>query len=97
MHVKLRSIALAAVRKRFSPEFVNRIDVVLTYPLLDDEALRRIVDHHIRELQEHVNSCLADRGLRSRCPRKPAASFCGTAPACSTARAILNDRLQAAW
>src|SRR5918911_36806 len=28
---KLENVALAAVRKRFSPEFVNRIDAVVTY------------------------------------------------------------------
>src|ERR1700758_4030496 len=28
---KLQSIALVAVRKRFSPEFVNRIDCIITY------------------------------------------------------------------
>src|SRR5712664_3297295 len=34
---KLESIALGAVRKRFSPEFVNRIDAVVTYqPLAAD-------------------------------------------------------------
>ena len=32
---RLESIGLAAVRKRFSPEFVNRIDVVITYQPLE--------------------------------------------------------------
>src|SRR6266550_2674028 len=32
---RLESIALGAVRKRFSPEFVNRIDAVVTYNPLD--------------------------------------------------------------
>ena len=32
---QLESIGLAAVRRRFSPEFVNRIDVVITYQPLD--------------------------------------------------------------
>ena len=39
---KLESIALAGVSKRFSPEFVNRIDAVITYHPLDaDVALDR--------------------------------------------------------
>src|SRR5207244_3330508 len=58
---KLESIALGAVRKRFSPEFVNRIDAIVTYQPLDEESLEAILDHDIKALQEHVNSSLGDR------------------------------------
>jgi CheY-like chemotaxis protein len=58
---KLENIALAAVRKRFSPEFVNRIDAVVTYQPLDEEALSTILDQHIDELQHHVNTRLGAR------------------------------------
>jgi ATP-dependent Clp protease ATP-binding subunit ClpA len=57
---KLESIALAAVRKRFSPEFVNRIDAVVTYQPLDPQSLETILDNDIRALQQHVNSRLGD-------------------------------------
>ncbi len=59
---KLESIALAAVRTRFSPEFVNRIDAVVTYQPLDTEALGTILDQHLDELQRHVNSRLGALG-----------------------------------
>ena len=36
---KLQNIALVAVRKRFSPEFVNRIDCIITYQPLTGESL----------------------------------------------------------
>jgi CheY-like chemotaxis protein len=58
---KLENIALGAVRKRFSPEFVNRIDAVVTYQPLDEEALSTILDQHIDELQHHVNTRLGQR------------------------------------
>jgi len=58
---KLEAIALGAVRKRFSPEFVNRIDAVITYQLLDAESLEAILDHDLRALQNHVNSRLGER------------------------------------
>ncbi len=58
---RLGSIALSAVRKRFSPEFVNRIDAVVTYNPLDVAAIELILDHDIRALQNHVNSRLGDR------------------------------------
>lgn len=60
----LEAIGLAAVRKRFSPEFVNRIDAVVTYNPLDDEALELILDHDVRTLQEHVNLRLGERCFR---------------------------------
>jgi ATP-dependent Clp protease ATP-binding subunit ClpA/CheY-like chemotaxis protein len=60
---RLESIGVAAVRRRFSPEFVNRIDAVITYQPLDDKALATIVDHHIEELQHHVFTRLGDRSF----------------------------------
>src|SRR5712692_1203801 len=57
---KLESIALGAVRKRFSPEFVNRIDAVVTYQPLNSESLETILDHDIKGLQRHVNSRLGE-------------------------------------
>jgi CheY-like chemotaxis protein len=58
---KLQAIGLAAVRKKFSPEFVNRIDAVITYQPLDAESLSAILDHQIRQLQNHVNNRLGQR------------------------------------
>jgi CheY-like chemotaxis protein len=58
---RLESIALGAVRKRFSPEFVNRIDAVVTYNPLDAEAIETILEHDLRALQDHVNLRLGDR------------------------------------
>ena len=61
MSTRLESIALGAVRKRFSPEFVNRIDAVVTYSPLTREAMEQILEHDIRALQEHVNLRLGER------------------------------------
>jgi CheY-like chemotaxis protein len=58
---KLESVAVAAVRRKFSPEFVNRIDAVITYQPLDDEALSAILNREILELQRHVNTRLGER------------------------------------
>jgi CheY-like chemotaxis protein len=60
---KLESIALSSVRKRFSPEFVNRIDAVITYRPLDAASLETILDHHIAELQRHVHTRLGERSF----------------------------------
>ncbi|HEU4388516.1 MAG TPA: AAA family ATPase [Blastocatellia bacterium] len=58
---RLESIALAAVRKRFSPEFINRLDAVVTYQPLNTESLSAILDQHLDELQRHVNTRLGTR------------------------------------
>ncbi|HWC18036.1 MAG TPA: AAA family ATPase [Terriglobales bacterium] len=58
---KLEAIALAAVRRRFSPEFVNRIDAVITFMPLESESLTAILEQHITKLQHHVNTRLGDR------------------------------------
>jgi ATP-dependent Clp protease ATP-binding subunit ClpA len=65
---KLQSIAMSAVRKRFSPEFVNRIDAVITYQPLDAEALSAILEHQITQLQNHVNTRLGQRCLAIEVP-----------------------------
>jgi ATP-dependent Clp protease ATP-binding subunit ClpA len=58
---KLQGIALVAVRKKFSPEFINRIDHVITYRPLDAESFSAITDHEIAGLQNHVNTRLGNR------------------------------------
>jgi ATP-dependent Clp protease ATP-binding subunit ClpA/CheY-like chemotaxis protein len=60
---RLEQIGLAAVRKRFSPEFVNRIDAVITYRPLNAESLAQILDAHIAELQKHVHTRLGERSF----------------------------------
>ena len=60
---KLQGIGLNAVRKRFSPEFVNRIDCIITYQPLTVESLSTILDQHIVDLQNHVNTRLGSRSF----------------------------------
>jgi ATP-dependent Clp protease ATP-binding subunit ClpA/ActR/RegA family two-component response regulator len=67
---KLQAIGLTAVRKRFSPEFVNRIDAVITYKPLDADSLSAILDHQIRQLQNHVNTRLGQRGFTIEVPKE---------------------------
>jgi ATP-dependent Clp protease ATP-binding subunit ClpA len=67
---KLQNIGLVAVRKRFSPEFVNRIDAVITYQPLTAESLSSILSHHITELQNHVNTRLGNRSFTLEVPQE---------------------------
>jgi len=65
---KLQNIALVAVRKRFSPEFVNRIDCIITYQPLTAESLAAILDKQISDLQNHVNTRLGSRSFTLEVP-----------------------------
>ena len=51
---KLDKIGLRAVKNRFAPEFVNRIDLVVTYKPLDGAALDAILTQQLDGLQEHI-------------------------------------------
>ncbi len=65
---KLQTIGLSAVQKKFSPEFVNRVDAVITYQPLSAQALETILDQQIAELQRHILNRLADRSFRLEVP-----------------------------
>jgi ATP-dependent Clp protease ATP-binding subunit ClpA len=61
---KLENIGLSAVRKCFSPEFVNRIDAVVVYHPLGADALAAILDQQIVDLQEHIDRRMGERAFR---------------------------------
>lgn len=60
---KLSSIGLGAVKRKFAPEFVNRIDAVITYQPLDAEALEAILDQQIAALERHIAHRLEERAF----------------------------------
>ncbi len=64
---KIQSVGLSAVRKKFSPEFVNRIDSVITYKPLDRDACELILDHIFTSFARLIQSRLGLRGFRLQC------------------------------
>jgi ATP-dependent Clp protease ATP-binding subunit ClpA len=58
---RLHALGMSAVRRRFSPEFVNRIDRVLTYLPLDRASLDAILDLQIEALSRHLAARLGAR------------------------------------
>ena len=51
---KLDRVGTGAVKRRFPPEFVNRIDAVITYRPLNACALAEILEHELRALEKHI-------------------------------------------
>lgn len=67
---KLQSIGAAALRRSFSPEFINRIDAVVTYQPLSPEALAAILDQQIQELQRHLDNRLGSSTFHLEVPER---------------------------
>src|SRR5271165_3849435 len=61
---RLEAIGAHAVRKTLPPEFVNRIDEIVTYKPLSAEALGAILDAQIHELQNHIERRLEAEAFR---------------------------------
>ncbi len=57
---KLSSIATSAAKKKFSPEFMNRIDKVVVFHALQPADLTRILELELRAVQERI--------LHAECP-----------------------------
>ena len=55
---KLEQIAMNAVRRHFSPEFINRIDAIATYQPLDKAAFAGILERQLADLQRHIDTRL---------------------------------------
>jgi len=58
--VKREARVMQSVRAHFRPEFLNRIDEIITFSQLGMEQLREIIHHHIA----HLNQMLSERNLR---------------------------------
>lgn len=51
-----RSVITKALNKSFAPEFINRLDEIITFDQLDINALEKIIDIELKELYERMES-----------------------------------------
>ena len=49
-----RSVVQKALARQFAPEFLNRLDEIITFDQLDAKAIRSIVDIEIRKLKKRI-------------------------------------------
>ena len=59
---RLSSTGIAAARRKFTPEFINRFDNIIVFRSLGNQELRRIVDIELETVQERI---------RAAAPNKP--------------------------
>ena len=50
----METAGLEAAKKRFTPEFLNRIDEIVVFHALDDVQLKKVVDLEIEQVQTRV-------------------------------------------
>jgi ATP-dependent Clp protease ATP-binding subunit ClpA len=60
---RIRRAALEAARRKFAPEFINRLDKMIVFRPLADNDLRRIVDIELGRLQDRILTCSATGGF----------------------------------
>lgn len=64
---KLQKVGMAAVRQKFSPEFVNRIDSVVTYKPLDRAACEIILDQILAGFTRTIQNRLGVGAFQLQC------------------------------
>src|SRR5262245_35880687 len=64
---KLYRTALDVARRKFSPEFMNRIDKVVVFRTLTEDDLRQILDIELNEVQNRIIASQTDRQFIFRC------------------------------
>jgi len=66
---KIYRTAVEAARRKFSPEFMNRIDKVIVFRALQRENLEKILDIELGRVQERIMSSAVSKHFVFKCAR----------------------------
>ena len=58
---RISGAGIAAARRKFTPEFINRLDKIVVFKSLGNEELRRIVDIELEMVQQRVQTAAASK------------------------------------
>jgi ATP-dependent Clp protease ATP-binding subunit ClpA len=64
---KMYHTALDVAKRKFSPEFMNRIDKVVVFRTLNQQDLRQVLDIELNEVQNRIMSSQSDKQFIFRC------------------------------
>jgi ATP-dependent Clp protease ATP-binding subunit ClpA len=67
---RIYRVAVEAAKRRFSPEFMNRIDKVVVFRTLTREQLAAILDIELRNIQKRILTPLTDKVFAFTCTPK---------------------------
>lgn len=60
---KIKRSGVEAARKKFTPEFINRLDKIVTFKPLGTDELSRILDIELNQVQQRIFNTAADRSF----------------------------------
>jgi ATP-dependent Clp protease ATP-binding subunit ClpB len=63
LEIKIERSAVDAARRKFTPEFINRLDKIVTFKILGSAELRRILDIELDVVQRRIFSTAPDRSF----------------------------------
>lgn len=63
LNTRLSRVGMAAARRKFTPEFVNRLDSIVVFKPLSHEELRRIIDIELEMVQERIRFAADDDSI----------------------------------
>jgi len=61
LSAKLSRAGIAAARRKFTPEFLNRLDRIVVFKALGNEELNRIIDIELERVQQRVQTASAGK------------------------------------
>jgi ATP-dependent Clp protease ATP-binding subunit ClpA len=70
IHEKVHRVAVEAAKRRFSPEFMNRIDNILVFRALAEDDLRKILDIELNHVQRRIMATQGENRFILACTRE---------------------------
>ncbi|MCU1262669.1 MAG: ATP-dependent Clp protease ATP-binding subunit [Bryobacterales bacterium] len=61
LSARMSDAGIAAARRKFTPEFINRLDKIVVFKSLGNEELRRIIDIELEMVQERIQTAAAGK------------------------------------
>ena len=61
LSARISNAGIAAARRKFTPEFINRLDNIVVFKSLGREELRRIVDIELEMVQQRIQAAAANK------------------------------------
>src|SRR5580700_5500700 len=61
LSARISGAGIAAARRKFTPEFINRLDAIVVFKSIGKEELRRIVDIELEMVQQRIQTTAASK------------------------------------
>jgi ATP-dependent Clp protease ATP-binding subunit ClpB len=63
LSARISGAGIAAARRKFTPEFINRLDHIVVFKSLGRQELRRIVDIELEMVQQRIQAAVANKAF----------------------------------